>query len=216
MTKSLNSRWRKSRERREWRGARLTRRVREEYRVYFDRNATMRAAERPGQAGCIAARTPRDFFHRLLAVADSCARHPEHGGTHLEGVPKGRRQLGRQPAAAPATAAGDDRTTAWSTHPGPETVLPLPPPPIGLKRPFHGFVLSKSLNLQEKPGGQHPCRDTALPSLTVYRQRTFHVKWVLVSPRGFPAVHGAVRVPPSVPQRSMRPVHHDGNGFSVG
>jgi hypothetical protein len=41
--------------------------VREEYRVYFDRNATPSASERRVQAGCIAARTPRDFFHRLLS-----------------------------------------------------------------------------------------------------------------------------------------------------
>ena len=33
------------------RGARLTRRVREEYRVYFDRNATMSGAKRRGSAG---------------------------------------------------------------------------------------------------------------------------------------------------------------------
>ena len=33
------------------RGARLTRRVREEYRVYFDRNATQNAAKRSGSAG---------------------------------------------------------------------------------------------------------------------------------------------------------------------
>ena len=33
------------------RGARLTRRVREEYRVYFDRNATMSGAQRRGSAG---------------------------------------------------------------------------------------------------------------------------------------------------------------------
>lgn len=56
---------------------------------------------------------------------------------------------GRQPSTAPATPAGDDRAAAGSAHPRPETVLPLPPPPIGLKRPFHGIVLSKSLNLNE-------------------------------------------------------------------
>ena len=58
------------------------------------------------------------------------------------------RRLGRQPSAAPATPASDDRATARSAHPCPETVLPLPPPPIGLKRPFHGIVLSKSLKIQ--------------------------------------------------------------------
>ena len=41
---ALNSLWWNPGERRERRGARLTRRVREEYRVYFDRNATQSAA----------------------------------------------------------------------------------------------------------------------------------------------------------------------------
>ncbi len=47
----LSSRWWNPGERRERRGARLTRRVREEYRVYFDRNATMSGAKRRGSAG---------------------------------------------------------------------------------------------------------------------------------------------------------------------
>ena len=50
-TGSVNSRWWNPRERRGRRGARLTRRVREEYRVYFDRNATMSGAKRRGSAG---------------------------------------------------------------------------------------------------------------------------------------------------------------------
>ena len=48
---ALNSRWWNPGERRERGGARLTRRVREEYRVYFDRNATQSAAQRCGSAG---------------------------------------------------------------------------------------------------------------------------------------------------------------------
>ncbi len=48
---SLSSLWVKWRERRGWRGARLTRRAREEYRAYFDRSATMSAFERRGSAG---------------------------------------------------------------------------------------------------------------------------------------------------------------------
>ena len=66
------------------RGARLTRRVREEYRVYFDRSATMSGAQRRGSGGMdrrpnaawvsspavwpgwIAGRTPRGFHHRLF------------------------------------------------------------------------------------------------------------------------------------------------------
>ena len=47
----LNSLWIKWRERREWRGARLTRRAREEYLVYFDRSATMNDAKRSVSAG---------------------------------------------------------------------------------------------------------------------------------------------------------------------
>ena len=47
----LNSLWWNPGERRERRGARLTRRVREEYRVYFDRNATPSAAKRRGSGG---------------------------------------------------------------------------------------------------------------------------------------------------------------------
>ena len=43
---ALNSPWWNPGERRERGGARLTRRVREEYRVYFDRNATPSAAKR--------------------------------------------------------------------------------------------------------------------------------------------------------------------------
>ena len=48
---SVNSLWWNPGERRERGGARLTRRVREEYRVYFDRNATQSAAKRRGSAG---------------------------------------------------------------------------------------------------------------------------------------------------------------------
>ena len=92
------------------------------------------------------------------------------------------RRLGRQPSAAPATPAGDDRAAARSAHPCPETVLPLPPPLIGLKRPFHGIVLSKSLNLKEKSGGRSRCRSAAPPNPAVYRQRVFRVKSVSVSP----------------------------------
>ena len=47
----VNSLWWNPGERRERRGARLTRRVREEYRVYFDRNATMSGAKRRGSEG---------------------------------------------------------------------------------------------------------------------------------------------------------------------
>ena len=47
----LNSLWWNAGERRERGGARLTRRVREEYRVYFDRNATQSAAKRRGSGG---------------------------------------------------------------------------------------------------------------------------------------------------------------------
>ncbi len=65
------------------RGARLTRRVREEYLVYFDRNATQSAASAssPGggavQAGWIAARTPRGLHHRLLRHAPACPCPPQ-------------------------------------------------------------------------------------------------------------------------------------------
>ena len=48
---SFNSLWWNPGERRERRGARLTRRVREEYLVYFDRNATQNGAKRSGSAG---------------------------------------------------------------------------------------------------------------------------------------------------------------------
>ena len=48
---AANSRWWNPGERRERGGARLTRRVREEYLVYFDRNATQSAAKRRGSAG---------------------------------------------------------------------------------------------------------------------------------------------------------------------
>ena len=47
----VNSLWWNPGERRERGGARLTRRVREEYRVYSDRNATMSGAKRRGSAG---------------------------------------------------------------------------------------------------------------------------------------------------------------------
>ena len=65
-------------------------------------------------------------------------------------------RLSRQPSAAPATSPGDDRAAARSAHPCPETVLPLPPPPIGLKRPLHGIVLSKSLNPKRKTRWARP------------------------------------------------------------
>ena len=48
---SASSRWWNPGERRGRRGARLTRRVREEYRVYSDRNATMSGAKRRGSGG---------------------------------------------------------------------------------------------------------------------------------------------------------------------
>ena len=48
---AASSLWWKPGERRERGGARLTRRVREEYRVYFDRNATPSAAKRRGSGG---------------------------------------------------------------------------------------------------------------------------------------------------------------------
>ena len=60
------SRWWSPGERRGRRGARLTRRVREEYRVYFDRDATMSGGQRRGQPGWIAGRTPPGFHYRLL------------------------------------------------------------------------------------------------------------------------------------------------------
>ena len=63
-------------ERRGRRGARLTRRVRKEYRVYFDRNATMSGAQRRGQPGWIAGRTPRGFHHRLFGRDGSPAEPP--------------------------------------------------------------------------------------------------------------------------------------------
>ena len=47
----LGNLWWNPGERRERRGARLTRRVREEYRVYFDRNATQNGAKRSDSAG---------------------------------------------------------------------------------------------------------------------------------------------------------------------
>ena len=46
-----NSLWWNPRERRDGRGARLTRRAREEYRVYFDRSATQSPAKRGGSGG---------------------------------------------------------------------------------------------------------------------------------------------------------------------
>ena len=51
LPQAVNSLWWNPGERRGRRGARLTRRVREEYLVYFDRNATMSGAKRRGSAG---------------------------------------------------------------------------------------------------------------------------------------------------------------------
>ena len=51
LPQAVNSLWWNPGERRARRGARLTRRVREEYRVYFDRNATQNGAKRSGSAG---------------------------------------------------------------------------------------------------------------------------------------------------------------------
>ena len=47
----VNGLWWNPRERRDGRGARLTRRAREEYRVYFDRSATQSPAKRGGSGG---------------------------------------------------------------------------------------------------------------------------------------------------------------------
>ena len=68
LPQAVNSLWWNPGERRGRRGARLTRRVREEYLVYFDRNATMSGAKRRGSAGWIAGRTPPGFHHRLLSL----------------------------------------------------------------------------------------------------------------------------------------------------
>ena len=103
----VNSRWWNPRERRGRRGpvlpvgVRLTRRVREEYRVYFDRNATMSGAQRRGSggmdrrpnaawvsspavwAGWIAARTPPGFHHRLFTpLQPATAGTPASGRRH--------------------------------------------------------------------------------------------------------------------------------------
>ena len=51
LPQAVNSLWWNPGERRDGRGARLTRRVREEYRVYFDRNATQSPAKRGGSGG---------------------------------------------------------------------------------------------------------------------------------------------------------------------
>ena len=78
-----NSRWWNPRERRGRRGARLTRRAREEYRVYFDRSATMSGAQRRGNSRWwIAGRAPtgrtgpRGLHYRLFGRDGSPAEPP--------------------------------------------------------------------------------------------------------------------------------------------
>ena len=69
LPQAVNSLWWNPGERRGRRGARLTRRVREEYLVYFDRNATMSGAKRRGSAGMD--RRPNAAWVSPQAVKDS-------------------------------------------------------------------------------------------------------------------------------------------------
>ena len=76
---SVNSLWWNPGERRERGGARLTRRVREEYRVYFDRNATQNGAKRSGSAGMhrrsnAAWVLPQAVKRELVSIRDSDTR----------------------------------------------------------------------------------------------------------------------------------------------
>ena len=98
---SLRIKWR---ERRDGRGARLTRRVREEYLVYFDRNATMSGTKWSVQTGCIARRTPRDFVHRLIGAARVS---PSSGGRCRSEAPTGRTGR-RSRCRAPSRKVGVD------------------------------------------------------------------------------------------------------------
>ena len=122
------SRWWNPRERRGRGGARLTRRVREEYLVYFDRNATTSGAQRRGSAGMdrrpnaawvpppvvwpgwIAGRTPRGFRHRLFGRDGSPAERRVGSATGCLGG------MDRRPNAAwvslPAVWAMDRRPNA--------------------------------------------------------------------------------------------------------
>ena len=108
------------------RGARLTRRVREEpppgelARVYFDRNATQNAAKRSGSAGAPTGRTGdrRSSPHRenwaawVLPQAVNGALSQRNAAHPLGGWRLGRCDLSRRAAASPpgpTSAASDGR-----------------------------------------------------------------------------------------------------------
>ena len=110
---AVNSLWIKWREHRERRGARLTRRVREEYRVYSDRNATMRAAKRHVSAG----------MHRRSNAASLCpqavkSREGNAGQSSRWGVHTGttRRRRGKPRTADCEEARGRLGTPASGRH----------------------------------------------------------------------------------------------------
>ena len=86
------------------RGARLTRRVREEYLVYFDRNATMSGAKRRGSAGMD--RRPNAAWVSPQAVKHPAPRYHQGGsGKHARLPP---RSLSRDREAGASTSEADE------------------------------------------------------------------------------------------------------------
>ena len=101
---AVNSLWWNPGERRERGGARLTRRVREEYRVYFDRNATQNGAKRSGSAGMdrrsnaawVSSPAVSIDWPRIDALANYTRVVNREAGTSVE-------TFDRQPGMAPAS-----------------------------------------------------------------------------------------------------------------
>ena len=140
----LNSLWWNPGERRERRGARLTRRAREEYRVYFDRNATQKrseaewfsrdaspAAPAPGETPTIGfSRPPRQ--HEKVVRALTLARPGVIGaGFALPRVPTGGR---RSRAAGAIWTVGAPARGCIFTATGPPGFHHRPLSEVGLGR----------------------------------------------------------------------------------
>ena len=93
----VNSLWWNPGERRERRGARLTRRVREEYLVYFDRNATQNGAKRSGSDGMD--RRSNAAWVSPQAVKGACGEAPSLPAGSASEAPAGLIALFRSEAS---------------------------------------------------------------------------------------------------------------------
>ena len=136
----ISSLWWNPGERREWRGAQLTRRVREEYRVYFDRNATQSAAKRRGSAG-MHRRSNAAWVSPQAASPDPRADpgsgpdgrtgHPPEEGTHGARVGVSGPLVAAGGGTRVSAEKGEARFSRWGQSSRWRPVLPVAASPPG-------------------------------------------------------------------------------------